>query len=160
MNITKQFWTLFKFQALSNRRIWYISAMLLMPLYILGVIPRPNSDLNAIISNQYFFIMALPAMLLLMPERYSASTNQWAGNATEFLLTRAIDRNILYRSKATFLYLIVLVIPGIIFLLSFKNPDLQVTLHSDISPELCLTHVPGSTLVVPDTEHSQPLIFI
>lgn len=155
MNPTKQFWTLFKFQALSNRYIWTMSVVLLSPqLIILG----SRLDLDDSISNMFMVMALLPAMLLLTPEKFSVSGTQRGENGFQFLLTRAIDRHILYRSKAALLYLTALLLPVAFFLFSMINPDLQVALGSNISADLCLSHIYGSTLVT--SRQGQQLVFI
>jgi len=158
MNPRKQLLALVKFQALSNRPLWYIPVFF-SPLAIISIWGA-DLDLDSAISNVAFLILLLPGMILLTPQSSYAAANQSTGNATEFLITRATDRNILYRSKAIILYLIALAIPVALLFVSLKNPDLHVTLNSQISPELCFSHVPGSTLVPSKTEQSQPQVFI
>ena len=116
--------------------------MQIFMLSTLRVAPPSKPDLDAVVSNWYILIMLAPWTLLLIPERFSAMTNQWAGNATEFLLTRATDRNILYRSKAALLYLIVLVVFGVLFLSFLKRPDQLLYLNPFKFPNLLKSRMP------------------
>ena len=69
---------------------------------------------------------------------------------TEFLLTRAVDRSVLYRSRVVSFYLLVLVIPLISLFMAWPNPALQVGEYSKLSHQQILAHLPGSIAAPPD----------
>jgi len=142
--------------------MWFLSMIYLSQAFVLtGLHQSSHTDLDLVISNEYLLIALLPCLLLLSGSRtFSAPANRWVGNETEFIMTRAIDRNIFYRSKATLLSLIVLIVPVALLLFSFKAPDLQASLHTEISPARCLSHISGSKLVASLPGEAQPLIFI
>jgi hypothetical protein len=149
---------LFKFQALSNRKLWYIPALMLLGFStdIFRIIQKIDFDLDSQISNTF-------VLWLLLWAPYSKrfpGIHPLAGMSTQFLVSRAVDRNILYRSTLALLYFVILAVPFAIFLFALKKPDLEVYLYSGISPDLCLSHVPGSSLVTTHTGHDRPLIFI
>jgi hypothetical protein len=143
MNPTKQFWTLFKFQLTVNPSIWFMTLAFSMPL--LFSLQIPGQILDLLIPARSLFFVAFLGVFILAPEiLYPA--NQWPGFGPEFLLTRAVDRNILTRARAALFYLLVLVVPIGILLFSLRQPNLQATTYSKILQQECLDHLTGSTL--------------
>jgi len=142
-----------------NRKLWCIPAVMI-PLHLFQILdlflPNTTSPLQTEISNWY--IGFLPS-LVLSSGRFRA-VRSWVGMPIEFLVSRAIDRRILYRSMVTLFYLAVLIVPVSIFLFS-KNLDARVYIYAGESPEPCLSHVAGSSLL-PPPKHSfgQQLILI
>jgi hypothetical protein len=117
-------------------------------------LPNIPSILRGEISNWY--VGFLPAIIL-----YSGRLFSGAGMPTEFLIIRAIDRPILYRSTVALFYLAILVVPVGIFIFSLKNPDIRVDFSAGYSsPEQCLSHVAGSTLVPSKRASDLTQIFI
>ncbi len=94
--------------------------------------------------------------MILAPEKFQFGASNMVSSyyGSEFILTRAIDRPVLYRAKAALLYLIALLIPLAAIFYSLKTPDLVVSESSKIIQEQCLTHVPGSVLLPVDPKRS------
>lgn len=165
MSKSKQFWALFKFQSMVNPFIWIICVALASPLFISGVVSNSShsyqSNLSSLLPVQNIFFIGFLGMMVIAPEAArSLSTNNASISGTEFLLTRAVDRAVLYRAKAAFLYLLVLVMPLMSLCYSLKDPDLQVTEYSGIAQQECLSHVPGSFLAPNPSGSLSPLISI
>ena len=147
MNPARQFWALFKFQLTANPYIWIYLFALGMPFLII-----PSHDdlmsLHQIAPTQNLFFIGFLGVLLLAPEIfYMSSTGQWAAYGSEFLLTRAVDRNLLARSKAVALYLVALIVPALMFLFSLRDPGLRFTSYTKNEQQACLAHIPGSSLL-------------
>lgn len=162
MNTGKQFWALLRFQTAVNPFIWLVPIALGAPLFLTGNYPawyHPN--LSSFLTVHNLFFVGLLGMWALAPEM----TRPWRANVdwssgTEFLLTRAIDRAILYRSRTAFLYILVFSIPIVNISLALTHPDVKVTEYSQITQQKCLRHVPGSALEPDPRGSSAPLISI
>jgi hypothetical protein len=149
MNPWKQFWTLLKFQPSINPFILFMPVMFALPLMIThtgNFAPggyHPSLDLA--LSGQNLFFVGFMGVMWLAPEIF-----QFGGAAaiyssgTEFLTTRAVDRPLLYRSRATFFYLLVLTIPMLMFFSALRNPSLQVGEYNKISHDRILAQMAGS----------------
>lgn len=148
MNKTKQLWALFKFQTTINPFIWFMplafSGNLWIPLLTGYANERP---LSSSIENYQLFFVAFISVMILAPEIFYtvATQNIWA-SGTEFLLTRATDRNVVYRSKSVFLYSLVLIVPFALPFLSLKKSTLITTEYSKTLQQECVTKLPGTTL--------------
>jgi len=148
MNTTKQFWALFKFQSTINPFIWFMpvgfSGSLWIPLLngYANVMP-----LSSALSNYQLFLVGFLAVMVLAPDLFlnEASRNVWA-TGTEFLLTRATDRKIVYRSKSVFLYLLVLMVPFALLFFASNGSVLKMTEYSKTLQQECVTKLPGTTL--------------
>jgi hypothetical protein len=162
MNSIRQFWTLLKFQASVNPFIWFMPLALGTPLYISHIMPSSyHPNLSTVLGVQNLFFVGILGTMVIAPERFQlAAANAAWSSGTEFLLTRAIDRPVLYRSKAAFLYVLVLLIPLVSLFSSLKSPDLKVTEYSDLARKECLAAVPGSSLQKDPNGSRSPLIFI
>jgi hypothetical protein len=162
MNPAKQFWTLFKFQATVNPFIWFMPVAFGAPLMInLTFSGSYHPNLASLLSVQNLFFVGILGAIALVPERFQfgANTAAWS-SGTEFLLTRAVDRPVLFRSKAAFMYLLVLLLPLVGLIHAFSHPDLVIHEYSSQSQQLCLSQLPGSALQAdPERGHS-PLILI
>jgi hypothetical protein len=71
-------------------------------------------------------------------------------SGTEFLTTRAVDRPLLYRSRAMFFYLLILTVPALLFLTALRNPSLQVGEYNKVSHDQILAQLAGSIPAPPD----------
>lgn len=163
MNKTKQFWSLFKFQTTINPFIWFMPVAFGAPFLITGNFPSSyHSTLSSLLTVQNLFFAGIFGAFVLAPERFlsSAANTAWSSSGTEFLLTRTIDRPLLYRSKAAFFFILVLLMPLFTLLLSLKNPNLKVIEYSNMARHECLNSVPGSTLEPDPSGSSSPLIVI
>jgi hypothetical protein len=163
MNKTKQFWALFRFQTTVNPFIWLMPIVFGLPLFITGDFPSSyHPNFSSLLTVQNLFFVGIFGTFVLAPEKFLAGPTHaaFSSSGTEFLLTRAIDRSLLYRSKATFFYILILLIPLITLLQSLKNPDLKVTEYSKLGQQLCLSHVTGSMLEPDPSGNRWPLIAI
>jgi hypothetical protein len=161
MNKMKQFWALLKFQTTINPFVWFLLLAFGGPLFFMGDFSssyHPNLPSQLMIQN--LFMVGLAGLWIIVPEIAQPwGTTGWS-SGTEFLLTRAIDRPILYRAKAAFLYFLVLLTPLVSIAYSLKNPDLKVTEYSSAAQKECLSHVPGATLEPNPSGNRSPLIAI
>jgi hypothetical protein len=148
MNSTKQLRALIKFH-ISSPSIWLVAAALGIPAlgsYLLNerAFPLP---LYLQVQGENLALIGVFTAFFIAPERFLSSNQSTWTSGTEFLLTRAVDRSILYRSRAMLLYLMVLIFPLISILVALRSPDLIVTeLSAKVQPE-CLSNLPGSTLL-------------
>jgi len=167
MNSTKQFWTLVKFQFLLNPVMWFWPLIIGVSSLVPFLIERGSTYHSSLSfyfnTNQNFFFVGIFGSMILAPEKFQFSRMKAvAGNSgTEFFLTRAIDRPILYRAKAFLLYALILLLPiGSVIYFLFA-PELVVRENSKITTQQVLGHVPGSVLsAVPSTPGLQPNIII
>jgi hypothetical protein len=122
-----------------------------------------HPSLDTLLMIQNLFFVGMIGAMLVSPEKYqfgglNASTSYYG---TEFLLTRAINRPVLYRAGVTLWYLLVLILPLITVLHALNDPDLVVEEYATTVQQSCLTQVPGSTLLPSETKkHSTELISI
>jgi hypothetical protein len=167
MNKTKQFWSLFKFQTTVNPFIWFMPFAFGMPFFLpLLMVPSSATyhlSLSSIfMSNQNLFFVGIFGAMVLAPEKFQMAAANLVSTyyGSEFILTRAIDRHVLYRAKAAVLYLLVLTLPCVALANSLRNPDLIVNEYSKVVQQQCLAAVPASTLIPASKKNSQPLILI
>jgi hypothetical protein len=108
------------------------------------------------------FFVGIFGSMVLAPEKFQFGaanlTSSYFGS--EFLLTRSIDRPVLYRAKAAVLYLLVLSLPFIAIIYSLNKPNLIVDEYSKVVQQQCLAAVPASVLIPSSKKNPQPLISI
>jgi hypothetical protein len=156
MSIWNQFWVLFRWQARWNFKLWRLPVFMSL-LYFNDIMKyslKVDSLWDTEISN--LSIILLPGMLFLTSRGLfrrratvpssSPSAHGWTGEETEFLMARAIDRKIFHRAMTVLIYLLIMVVPVALLLLSFKNADLRVQVFRGPA-EAYLNELPGSTLV-------------
>jgi hypothetical protein len=150
MNTTKQFWALFKFQASINPFIWVMPIAFGVPLLLPFILSHQDfhSSFSLLLGNQNMFFIGIFGAMILAPERFQfgAANFTTAYYGSEFILTRAIDRPVLYRAKAATLYLLILSLPCVAVVNSLRNPDLVVDEPTKTVQQACISHVPGSAL--------------
>jgi len=161
MNKPKQFWTLLKFLTTINPTIWIMPLAFGVPFYL----PLLTSSISKtyhpgfmdLFMNQNLFFVVMFGSIVLAPERFQfgASTLTASYSGTEFILTRAIDRPVLYRAKAAALYFLVLLLPCLAIATALNNPDLIVSEYSKTVQQECLAQVSGSVLL-PAPKNRQP----
>ena len=152
MNPSKQFWALFRFQAVVLPYLFVLPIAFCAPL--LFMLHRDTS-LNLLIMTQNLFLVVLFGGLLIAPEMFAhASMNQTGGLGMEFFRTRAVDKAVLVRAKAAFFYILILFAPIALILYSLPSPDLRVIIYSKVVRLDCLRNVPGSSLVTGAGGHS------
>jgi hypothetical protein len=144
-----------------NPFIWFMPVAFGAPLFFAVSFPDSyHPNLSSLLSIQNLFFVGIFGSLVLAPDRFQFGTNTASVSGTEFLLTRAIDRSLLFRSRSVFFYILVLLIPFITVGRSFEKPDLKVTEYSKPAQELCISHVAGSTLEPDPSGNTSPLIVI
>jgi hypothetical protein len=157
MKTRKQFWALFKFQAMINPFIWVMPLAfgfpVLMPLWR-NNLENYHPDFFGLIFNPTLFGFAIFGAMVLAPERiFVGNASVMASySGTEFLITRAIDRPVLYRARAAFIYLLVLMIPLVGIVHALEKPDVLVQEYSRPIQQAALSAMPGSTLLPPETK--------
>jgi hypothetical protein len=151
MNKTKQFWALLKFQAVLSP----LRALILMPLamtasnYIPSFFSRSvhgyHPGLDQMLSNQNLFLVGFFGVMLLAPEvmRTEATRAQWP-TGTEFVLTRAVDRPMVFRARAALFYLFIVALPLCALPFAVANPSLQVNEYNEAAHQLILDKLTGS----------------
>jgi hypothetical protein len=161
MNKTKQFWALLKFQTTINPFVWFLLLAFGGPLFFMEDFSSSyHPNLPSQLMTQNLFMVAMAGLWIIAPEMAQPwGTTGWS-SGTEFLLTRAIDRPVLYRAKAAFLYFFVLLTPMVSVAYSLKHPDLKATEYSAIAQKECLSHVPGAVLEPNPNGSKSPLIVI
>jgi hypothetical protein len=132
------------------------------PLIIINTLPSSyHPNLSSLLLAQNLFFVGFLGSFVLAPEKFQfGGANAASSSGTEFLLTRAIDRPMLYRSKAAFFYFLILLFPLVTVFYALKNPDLKVTEYSTEAQHLCLHNVPGSILEPNPSGSRSPLISI
>jgi len=147
MNSTKQLWALLKFQIMANPFVFILVLTFTMHIYLdfLHPIPNYHPSLDRLLSNYNLFFVGFLGVVLLAPElmQSSASNTGWS-SGTEFLLTRAIDRHLLWRARVVLFYLLVLIIPLVVFLVALRNPSLQLDEYNKTSHQQILEKIPES----------------
>ena len=147
MNKTRQFWALVKFQVAINPFVIAMPLVIAMPYYMPYFARlrdyRPNLDL--LVQNQFLFFVAILGFLVLAPEimRSGAYSAAWP-TGTEFLLTRAVDRYLVFRARTAFFYFLILVIPLFALLGALRNPSLQISEFDKALHRQILDQIPGS----------------
>ncbi|HWA09464.1 MAG TPA: hypothetical protein VG838_08455 [Opitutaceae bacterium] len=164
MTKSKQFWVLLKFQLMARPVIWFIIILTAVPLFMVGIFSDPaHPSLEIVLHNpiifQSLFMVGIFGVWSLASEM-APSDASITSIGSEFLLTRAIDRSVLYRSRAALFYLFIFLAPLAVLVYSLKSPDLWVTESSTLVQQECLTSLPGSTLVPNLGGSHSPLISI
>jgi len=157
MTTTNQFWALVKFQGSINPYLWFLPLAFGFPLilpYIGGGFGKSyHPDFFLLTFNQNLFFIGIFAAALLAPERFQFGTAAQLASivGTEFVMTRAVDRSVVYRVRAIFFYTLVAVAPCLGLLHALATPDLVVTEYSKEIQHTCLASIPGSVLLPPES---------
>lgn len=129
MNKTRQFCALVKFQLASKPDVILLPLAFAVPYFfprLFSSVHNGNNTLESLLSEQRFLFFGFLGALLLAPETMmSATIKGLLVNGAEFLLTRAVDRRILLRSRSALFYFLILIIPVITFLCALKNKGRQ-----------------------------------
>jgi hypothetical protein len=160
MNRSKQFWALLKFQSRTNPLIWLMALALSVPFLFKSELPSSyHPSFHSVLDVQNLFFVGIFGVIVLFPDRFRfrGGNEAWT-SGTEFLLTRAVDRRILLRSKSAFFYAFMMVAPVAVLLLTMRSPGLTMTEYSDTARKLCLESVPGSVLLPDPSGSLAPLI--
>jgi hypothetical protein len=162
MKPPRQFAPLFAFQAKLNPYIWFMALVLLMPIILIHPFSKDyHQNLESLLDVQNLFFVGIFGLWILAPEmaqRQLASSSSLPN--PEFLLTLALDRRVLYRTRVTFFYLFILPAPTLMLLLALRSPDVTVTEYLDQARLACLHSVPGSMLQPDPDGNTSPLLQI
>jgi len=116
MNKIKQFWTLLKFQLADNPFILLLPAVFIIATFCVDHLlgwNLPHRDDDPGFQN-YFSSISNPCIILgimwLIPTFMSGAADA-KPFSIEFVLTRAVDRHLVYRARACLFYVIMLFIP-------------------------------------------------
>ncbi|HUB67684.1 MAG TPA: hypothetical protein VL981_09390 [Candidatus Methylacidiphilales bacterium] len=149
MSTPRQFWTLLKFHVSVNPFIGFmLIAFGVQPIMAIFDSSTYHSDLSFSLFVQNIFFVLLLGLWILAPDMAQQSwgrTLSWS-SGTEFLLTRAISRSLIYRTRAVLLYALVLLIPVLSLVQALKQPDLKVTEFQKPARQMCLATIAGSVL--------------
>jgi len=146
MSKTKQLFALFQFSQTMNFYVWIIAFMTAIP-YLIFVFDRSSysPSLSLLTSNQtYYFIMFYGAGLVLPELSIFGFKNQATGGGADFLLTRAVDRHLVFRARSALFYFVVVIIPGLAFLCALSFPELRVSEYDKLVRDAILTHIDGA----------------
>jgi hypothetical protein len=167
MNKTRQLLALLKFQAalVPLPIILAFPLALVSPYYIplfIHVSAHPYyPGLEQQLTNQNFFFAGFIGFMLLAPEMMmsTASSAQWP-TGTEFLMTRAVDRRLVFRARAVLYYLVVLTLPLCGLPLSLGSPTLRVgeSGETEYQQQQVLDHMAGSTRAEADNYRHEIII--
>jgi hypothetical protein len=152
MTRTRQFFALFKFQTTINPFIWFVPIAFMTPLVLPLLIGHISDDyhpgFSLLLSNQNMFLIGIFGAMILAPEKFQLGATQMVSTfyGSEFILTRAIDRPVVYRAKAAILYVLILVLPCLGILNALRQPDLVVGESAAAVQQACLSNLPGSDL--------------
>jgi hypothetical protein len=147
MTKSRQFWALFKFLAAINPMVWIMPLAIGAPLFIYKAISAFDVQmLYSLISVQNLFFVGFLGVWVLVPEMGQGSRGTSAAGS-EFLLTRAVDRPVLYRARAALFYVTLFLIPLVSLAYSFREPELKITLFAKSAVQKCLVSIPGSTRI-------------
>lgn len=147
MNKTRQFWALVYFQVAINPFVIFFPLAMGAP-YIMDLTDHDyHPGLNSLLFDfqQDLFLVGLVGVLLLAPEvmRSGAPAAAWP-TGTEFTLTRAVDRHLVFRARPVFFYILILAIPLFALMAALRNPVLQMDEFDKILRQQILDHIPGS----------------
>ncbi len=160
MNQPRQFSSLFAFQAVLNPYVWFMVAILLMPVFLMHqFLAGGHENLELLLHVPNLFFVAILGLWMLAPEMGRA---QWGATSSlpssEFLLTLALDRRVLYRSRVALFYLAILISPVLVLVLALLSPNLTATEYEQQVRLACLHAVPGSALLRDPSGSTSPLL--
>ena len=136
MNATKQFWTLLKFQLAVDPVILLFPVIFtIVPFgvdHLMGWNSRYGDDDNSPFSILVSFFLGVWWLVPTFSSGVADAKPFTLFSEIDFLLTRAVDRHLLYRARACLFYVIILIIP-LAILFSAKGNLLVKSWHFWIS---------------------------
>lgn len=143
----------------SNPFSWFFPIASVSPLFIHYIsTPGYHPSLASLIGSQNLFFVVIIAVFSLAPGISLQTRIQKSGTETDFILTRAVNRSMVYRARATHFYLLVLVVPMTLLLLSLRDPMLFVSENSASNQQKILREDPGNILILNDKNYPNQLI--
>ena len=166
MSSIKQLCTLAKFQLAITPWVFLLAIgtgfPCLMNLVLFRFFKGPP-DLDLLLGNQMICFVILFGIPLLAPDLGSfGKTNSLRASAsgTEFLLTCAIDRHLLYRSRSLLFFFLLLIIPLISLATSLNHPDLKIFESNSSLYHRVMQELPRSIPKAPDTDGKLKEVFL
>jgi len=130
-----------------NPFLWIFPISFSIPLLAeFRQMPDYHPSLGLLLSDYNQFLICMIGAMVLLPEAFyfgSAAASNVGG--TEFLLTRAVDRPLVYRSRAANYLLLVSAVPALLTFHALFRPDAQVGEYSRTLHDAVLAGLPGST---------------
>jgi len=167
MSTIKQLWTLAKFQLAVTPGVSYLaigSGFSCIAEFVLFVLFRDSkgpTSLDLLISNQLIYFVLIFGSIWLVPNLGGGRKRQSIGAAgTEFLLTRAVDRHLLFRSRSLLFFFLLLIIPLICFAFSLHQPGQKLFESNGSLYQRVMQELPGSMPQAPDTDGKLKYIFL
>jgi hypothetical protein len=148
MNRTNQVWALMKFQAQGNPAVFVWPLAFGLPLiFIVGGIYHDKyaPSLDLLLSNFNLFFIVIMGPIIVLPDYFRFGNLTAAQTGTEFLLTRAVDRRLVFRARALIFLGLTLVVPVALLLAALPRPDLEFMELSKPAHAMLLAQMPGST---------------
>ena len=164
MSSIKQLWTLARFQLAITPGVLLLAVANGFPCiieYFLFIYRKGPTDLDLLISNQLIYFMFIFGPNLLAPDLGSSGKiNSLRASGTEFLLTRAVDRHLLFRSRSLLFFFVLLIIPLISLAASLHHPGLNIFESNSSLYYRVMQVLPGSIPQAPDTDGKLKEIFL
>jgi len=157
MSTIKQLWALARFQLAINQALLLCLALGSgFPCIIECLIFRDTKfplSLDLLIRNQLIYFVLIFGPMLLAPNLgNSRKRDSIRAAGSEFLITRAVDRHLLFRSRSLLFFFLLLVIPLIGIASSLHHPELKVYAANGDLFQRILHQFPGSIQGPPDTD--------
>lgn len=147
MNATRQFWALFKFQAFVNPANFILIFIFAIPILVeLTSGQRTfHTSLEFALPYQNLYFILFWGPMLLLPETFTWG-NAGTNAISDFILTRAVDRRQVIRSRVALLYAFILIVPVGTLLAGLVSPSLILDEFENKHLAI-LANVPGSFAV-------------
>ena len=166
MSKIKQLWTLLWFQLAITPGVVFLAVASGFPCIIEFVLFRDTkvpTSLDLLLSSQMISLVLVFGPNLLAPDLGSSGKINSLGasaTATEFLLTRAVDRHLLFRSRSLLFFFLLLIIPLISLATSLHHPDLKIFESNSSLYHRVMQALPGSIPEAPDIDGKLKEVFV
>jgi hypothetical protein len=163
MSTWKQFWTLLKFQ-IQSWTSWIMMPLMLAIPIVVDSFHTPRTSNFSTDPLNFLLYVGVWAPWFLAPRLLGQKAVAVSFfTQTDFIFTRAIDRNIFYRARMVVFYLIVLTAPALMFFLSLRTSYLKVSFFgmddaSRVLQQQYLANIPGSFLG--PGKYGDPAVFV
>lgn len=159
MNSRQQFLALFRYLSFSSPWIWIFPVSFGVQPAIMFAVDTAWGSLGVPLAStaMLFTVPLIIAAFVFAPERYFSGTpgltpqtnQQIQTYSGDFLLTRAIDRPVLFRSRTALFWALVLLPCALLFAVASWRPSLSVELplKSPAIAEYYLQNLPGAEVV-------------
>ena len=158
MSKTKQLWTLGRFQLAATPWVLILVLGSGLPCFtnlVLSNATNVPASLELLLGNQLIYFVLIFAPQLLVPELGNSGKVDFSkANASgmEFLLTRAVDMNLLYRSRSLLFFFLLLIIPLLGLVASLFHHALRILVSNGSLFHSVLREIPKSIALGPNTQ--------